>query len=181
MYKLLFLLLLLTGLGYYVYQQGLVAKFQEYITLKHMITLTSSAFTNNSPIPPLYTCDGEGKNPPLSIRNVPEVAQSLVLLVDDPDAPSGTYTHWVLFNMSSQTVDIAEKSVPDSAVVGQASSGTIGYEAPCPPSGTHRYVFTLFALDSTLPLERGASRPEVEKAMQGHIVDKTELVGLYSR
>lgn len=146
-----------------------------------MVKLTSGVFVNNSDIPPQYTCDGEGKNPPLSIREVPEIAQSLVLIVDDPDAPSGTYTHWVLFNISSQTTEIAEKSAPDSAIVGEASGGTIGYEAPCPPNGTHRYVFRLFALDSSLSLERGATQKDVEKAMQGHIVDKTELIGLYTR
>lgn len=146
-----------------------------------MVRLTSSAFVDNGLIPPLYTCDGTAINPPMDITDVPGNAQSLVLIVEDPDAPGLPFTHWVVYNIPSNTTNIPEKGVPPNAMEGKSSSGTIGYEPPCPPSGTHHYVFTLYALDTTLALFEGASKAEVDDAMKNHIIDKTQLTGRYAK
>jgi len=173
--------LLLFGIGYFVYQQGLIAKFQDYITLKHMARLTSSAFIDNGLIPSVYTCDGMAVNPPLDISDIPGTAQSMALLVEDPDAPGMTYTHWVVYNIPSNTISIPEKGIPPNALEGKTSSGNIGYDAPCPPSGTHRYIFTLYVLDVTLALPEGALKEEVIDAMKNHIIDKAQLTGRYAK
>lgn len=180
MFRLIFFIILLSGIGYFIYKNNLIAKFQEYVTLKHEVKLTSSAFTDNSPIPQIYTCDGQAINPPLHIDGVVGNAQSLVLIVTDPDA-IGTWIHWVLFNISPNTSDIAEKSIPQGAIQGKSSGGTIGYEPPCPPSGSHHYIFTLYAIDTSLSLQEGSTQKQVDDAIQNHILDKTQLTGLYSR
>ena len=143
--------------------------------------ITSLAFEHNSEIPSIYTCDGENVNPPLEFIDVPNNAKSLVLIVDDPDAPMGTFVHWVLFNVSPKSKGIKENSNPDSAIQGLNSANKTGYMGPCPPSNTHRYFFKLYALDITLDVPRNATREMLEKTMQGHIIDKAELIGLYSR
>jgi Raf kinase inhibitor-like YbhB/YbcL family protein len=143
--------------------------------------LTSPIFNNNQPIPSKYTCDGENVNPPLSISEVPENAKSLVLIVDDPDAPMGTWVHWTLWNIDPKITEIAENSVPLNAVQGKTSFGNNKYGGPCPPSGTHRYFFKLYALDNTLTLSSSSTKGDLEKAMEGHIIEKTELIWLYSR
>ncbi|MEK6891746.1 MAG: YbhB/YbcL family Raf kinase inhibitor-like protein [Nanoarchaeota archaeon] len=142
--------------------------------------LTSSAFQHNSIMPSEFTCDGENINPPLSIIDVPANAKSLVLIVDDPDAPAGTWDHWVVFNMLPSTKQIGKNSQPQG-VAGKNSGGRNNYQGPCPPSGTHRYFFKLYALDATLNLPEGSGKKQVESAMQGHILAKTELIGLYKR
>ncbi|RJQ37009.1 YbhB/YbcL family Raf kinase inhibitor-like protein [Candidatus Microgenomates bacterium] len=142
--------------------------------------ITSPAFENNQKIPSVNSCDGKGVNPPLVFEDVPENAKSLALIVEDPDAPGGTFIHWVVFNIDPKVRKIDEGSVPSGAVEGVTSSG-IGFVPPCPPSGTHRYIFKLFALDNTLNLQKGASKEEVEQAMQGHTIEQTELIGLYGR
>ena len=138
-------------------------------------------FQNNTKIPGKYTCDGENVNPPLEFIDVPTNAKSLVLIVDDPDAPMGTFVHWVLFNVSPKSKGVKENFIPDSAIQGLNSANKTGYMGPCPPSNTHRYFFKLYALDITLDLPRNATREMLEKTMQGHIIDKAELIGLYSR
>ena len=143
--------------------------------------ITSSAFEHNSEIPSIYTCDGENINPPLEFVQVPTNAKSLVLIVDDPDAPMGTFVHWVLFNVSPKSKGVKENSIPDSVIQGLNSANKTGYMGPCPPSNTHHYFFKLYALDITLDLSPNATKQMVEQKMQGHIIDKTELVGLYSR
>lgn len=143
--------------------------------------LASSAFSHNQAIPAKYTCNGENINPPLSILDVPQNAKSLVLIMDDPDAPAGTWVHWIVWNIDPTTKEIAENSVPAGAIQGKTSFGSVGYGGPCPPSGTHRYFFKLYALDATLSLSPSAIKPDLEKAMNGHILEKTELIGLYSR
>lgn len=146
--------------------------------------LKSSAFRNNEPIPGRYTCDGEDVNPLLEIKNAPENAKSLVLIVDDPDATGGvTWDHWLLFNIDPRTQYIAEGSVPSGALQGKNSWGRANYGGPCPPRGakTHRYMFKLYALDTQLDLPEGASKQEIEKAMEGHIIDRATLIGLYQR
>jgi len=143
--------------------------------------LRSSAFENNSNIPSKYTCDGQDINPPLSISGIPENAQGLILIVEDPDAPMGTFCHWTMWNISPQVTEISENSVPEGATEGQTDFGKTGYGGPCPPSGTHRYFFKLYALDVKLDLNEGAGKTEVERAMEGHVLGGAELIGLYSR
>ena len=143
--------------------------------------ITSSAFQNNSKIPKKYTCDGENINPPLSFVDVPQNAKSLVLIMDDPDAPMGTFVHWVLFNVSPKSKGVKENSIPDSAIQGLNSANKTGYMGPCPPSNTHRYFFKLYALDMKLNLLQKPTKQELEQGIQGHILDKAELIGLYSR
>jgi len=143
--------------------------------------IKSNAFVSNAQIPAKYTCQGDNINPNLIFSSVPENAKSLVLIVDDPDAPSGTFTHWVLFNMDPKIVLIEENSVPKGAVQGSNDAGNSGYTGPCPPSGTHHYFFKLYALDDLLSLSQGAKKQNVEDAMQNHIIKKGELIGLYAK
>ena len=143
--------------------------------------LSSPAFSNNQYIPLQYTCDGEDINPPLKIDNVPENAKSLVLIVDDPDAPSKVWVHWVLWNIPPETKEIRSGEIPEEAVEGMTDFGKTGWQGPCPPSGAHRYFFKLYALDTTLDLPLSATKEDVEKAMQGHIIENTQLIGLYKR
>ncbi|MBI4137085.1 YbhB/YbcL family Raf kinase inhibitor-like protein [Candidatus Roizmanbacteria bacterium] len=143
--------------------------------------LTSDSFENNQTIPSPYTCDGEGINPPLSIGGIPEETESLALTVTDPDAPAGTWTHWVVFNIPPDTDEIDEDSVPDNSLQGVNDSGNMKYGPPCPPSGEHRYVFHVYALDTMLDLPAGADREALESAMEGHILEQAQLVGNYSR
>ncbi|RMD67029.1 YbhB/YbcL family Raf kinase inhibitor-like protein [Candidatus Pacearchaeota archaeon] len=143
--------------------------------------ISSPAFAHNSPIPSKYTCDGQDINPPLTFANVPSSAKELVLIVDDPDAPAGVWTHWVVYNIPPQTAGIDENSIPANAVQGTNSWGKSAYGGPCPPSGTHRYFFKLYALNSPLQLSPGASKTELENAMQGKVIASAELVGTYTR
>ena len=140
--------------------------------------LTSSAFENNKHIPKRFTCDGEGKNPPLKIDKIPKDTKSLALIVDDPDAPMGTFVHWVVYDIPV-TPFIVEGSVPGKQ--GANTARGLDWVPPCPPLGTHRYIFKIYALDKELGLKEGADKAAVEKAMEGHILDKAELVGLYKR
>ncbi len=141
--------------------------------------LTSPAFENSQIIPAQYTCDGENVNPPLKIDGVPPEAKSLVLVVDDPDAPAGNWIHWLVWNIDPKTSLIEEDDVPEEAVQGTNSFGKDRYGGPCPPSGTHRYFFKLLALDTSLSLESSATIEDAERAMEEHLLDETELVGLY--
>jgi Raf kinase inhibitor-like YbhB/YbcL family protein len=142
--------------------------------------ITSSAFQEGASIPSKFTCDGAGTSPPLQIAEVPPGAKSLALIVDDPDAPSGLFTHWMVWNISPQTNAIAEGSTP-KGVHGTNDFGKSGYGAPCPPSGTHRYYFKIFALDRDLDLPSGARRNQLDVAMKRHVVAQGELMGRYSR
>lgn len=143
--------------------------------------LTSPAFEHNRKIPALYTCDGKGMHPPFTLTEVPEEAKSLVIIADDPDAPSGTFTHWVIWNIDPLMKEIGEGIVPDKSQEGTNSSGEVGYTSPCPPSGQHRYFFTLYALDAKLGLDGKAMKADVEKAIAGHVMAQSLLVGVYSR
>ncbi len=140
--------------------------------------LTSPAFKHNQMIPVKYTCKGEDISPPLHIQNIPAGTEALVLIVDDPDAPMGTWVHWVVYDILPSEY-IAENSVPGRQVVN--SFGKIEYGGPCPPSGTHRYFFKLYALDTRLmSLEEGTLK-DVVKAMEGHVLGKAELIGLFKK
>lgn len=141
--------------------------------------ISSPVFGDNQPIPRKYGCRGEGKNPELRVEGVPSSARSLALVVDDPDAPMGNFAHWVMFNIPPSISRIPEGSAPGAE--GINSSHTPGYVPPCPPSGTHRYFFRLYALDTELALGPGqADKPALEKAMRGHVLDQAELVGTFS-
>ena len=145
------------------------------------LQITSQAFAHDGMIPPEYTCDGADGNPPLTIRNAPEKTRSLALIVDDPDAPRGTWVHWVAWNIGPDTTEIPANSVPKGALQGTNDFGKQGYGGPCPPSGSHRYFFKLYALDISLALKTGATKAQLEEAMKGHILESAELIGLYRR
>jgi hypothetical protein len=142
--------------------------------------ITSSAFQQAANIPSKFSCDGPNTSPPLQISDVPTEAKSVVLIVDDPDAPTGLFTHWAVWNISPQTNTIAEGSTP-KGVHGTNDFGKSGYGGPCPPSGTHRYYFKVFALDRELDLPVGAKRSQLDAAMKGHVIAQGELMGRYSR
>lgn len=146
---------------------------------KVKLEVASPAFENEAEIPKKYTCDGEDQNPPLNIGNIPATAESLVVIADDPDAPSGTFTHWVLFNIPVTSRAIPEGTEPGTAGMNDFEKTTYG--GPCPPSGTHRYFFRVYALNKELELNDGVTRSEVEEAMEGSIVGNGELRGTYSR
>ena len=150
------------------------------------IKVTSSVFKNDGLIPSKYTCDGEDISPPLQWEAVPQGAKSIALICDDPDAPMGTFVHWVLFNLPADTKELAEKVpvdkiLPDGASQGITDFGRVGYGGPCPPSGTHRYFFKIYVLDTKLDLPAGARKSQLLKAMDGHILAQGQLVGKYKR
>ena len=145
------------------------------------LKIASPAFVSNGYIPARYTCDGTDISPPLEIGNIPAEAKSLTLIVDDPDAPVGMWVHWVVWNIDPATREIGEDSVPHAATQGKNDWKRNGYGGPCPPSGVHRYFFKLYALDTKLNLGAGTTKSNLEKAMEGHILAKSELIGLYKR
>lgn len=142
--------------------------------------LTSSAFASNGAMPSEFTCDGADASPPLAISDVPKNAKSLALIMDDPDAPMGTFVHWVVWNIPPDTKEI-KKSFEPSGVQGKTGFGKLGYGGPCPPSGTHRYFFKLYALDTELNLPEGSTKKDLERAIQGHIIQQAQLMGTYKR
>ena len=145
------------------------------------LTITSPAFKNGEFIPAKFTCDGPDVNPALAIGNVPAEAKSLALIMDDPDAPGGMWVHWVVWNIDPRTTEIKENTVPAGAKQGMTDFRKTSYGGPCPPPGTHRYFFKLYALDTALDLGPKTNKTALEKAMQGHIVAQGELLGRYKR
>jgi hypothetical protein len=150
------------------------------------IQVTSSAFEEGGMIPKKYTCDGEDISPPLQWSGIPEGAVSLALISDDPDAPRGTWVHWVLFNLPPDTGSLQEKipplkTLPNGGIQGITDFRRIGYGGPCPPSGTHRYFFKLYALDTKVDLNPGATKEQLLKAMKDHILAEGQLMGKYKR
>lgn len=143
--------------------------------------LMSSAFNQNGPIPSKYTCDGDNISPPLRWEGAPKETKSYVLIVDDPDAPRKTWTHWVVYNISPTTSECKEGAAPGGALQGVNDFGNANYGGPCPPSGTHRYFFKLYALDTVVTLPRGASQQQVEAQIKPHILGEAQLMGTYSR
>src|SRR6266511_1648517 len=142
--------------------------------------ITSQAFTNGGKIPDKYTMYGDNIIPPLHLDEVPDKARSLALVVEDPDAPNGTFNHWILFNVDPRTRDIKEDCVPVMATQGRNDFGEVEYDGPKPPSGEHRYFFRAYALDSVLPLARGCKRTEVEASLRNHVLDSATLMGRYA-
>ena len=149
--------------------------------------IKSAAFSNGGEIPRKYTCSGENVSPALSWTGLPPKAHALALIADDPDAPGGTWTHWILWNLPAAAMSLpdgvaASESLDDGARQGRNDFGRIGYGGPCPPAGRpHRYYFRLYALDAALELKAGASRSQLESAMKGHVVAQAEWMGLFKR
>ena len=150
----------------------------------HMVfTLKSPAFSNESVIPEKYTCDGADMTPPLQWENMPEGTKSLVLIVDDPDAPVGIWDHWILYNIPPYITEFTEnlQTLPEGTLEGKNSWARTGYGGPCPPDKMHRYFFKLYALDTLLDLPNGAHKSTILKEMEGHILGETQLMGQYDR
>ncbi len=150
------------------------------------IKITSTAFEEGGMIPEKYTCDGIDVSPPLTWTSIPEGTKALALICDDPDAPIGTWVHWVLFNLPANIIEMpenipTERELENGAKQGMNDFRKIGYGGPCPPGGTHRYYFKLFALDIELNLEAGATKSQLLEAMEGHILGEGQLMGRYKR
>ena len=153
---------------------------------KAEIKLISAAFKEGQPIPRQYTCDGVNVSPPLEWSGVPASAKTIAIIVDDPDAPSGNWVHWVLYNLPAANIGLVEnlpaaENLKAGGFQGTSDFGKVGYGGPCPPSGTHRYFFKIYALDGELPLKAGATKAELLKAMEGHIMLQGQLMGTYRR
>jgi Raf kinase inhibitor-like YbhB/YbcL family protein len=151
------------------------------------LRIQSTAFSANGPIPVAYTCSGDDKSPTLAWSGVPAATQTLALIVRDPDAPMGSYVHWVVYNLPASTAGLPEglpttPTLENGAVQGVSGRGTSGYHGPCPPPGpAHHYHFRLYALDGKLNLAAGANADEVEQALKGHVLASAELVGTFAR
>ncbi|MDD5459873.1 MAG: YbhB/YbcL family Raf kinase inhibitor-like protein [Phycisphaerae bacterium] len=150
------------------------------------IKITSSAFKRESMIPARFTCDGEDISPPLQWENLPQGTQTLAIIADDPDAPMGTFVHWVLYNLPADVNELAEavparEMLENGAIQGKTDFGRVGYGGPCPPSGTHRYFFKIYALDKKVDIVGNADKSRLIIAMQGHILGQGELMGKYKR
>ena len=153
---------------------------------KPEMKLVSSAFKEGESIPRQFTCDGINVSPPLEWSGVPSTAKTIAIIADDPDAPSGTWVHWVLYNLPADNIGLVENLPPgenmkSGGFQGKTDFGKAGYGGPCPPSGTHRYFFKVYAVDSELSLKAGAAKDELVKAMEGHIVAQAQLMGTYRR
>jgi len=150
------------------------------------IKMSSPAFEDGGPIPPKYTCDGEDVSPPLTWAAVPEGTASIALICDDPDAPMGTFVHWVVYNLPTDTAQLeeavpADATLPGGAMQGTSDFGRIGYGGPCPPSGTHRYFFKLYALDAKVDLEPRATKQQLLGVIEQHVLAQGQLIGTYKR
>ena len=178
MQKLLLLLLaalLISGIAYAHKKEG-------SIMLKNNLIIQSPAYQNNSVLPIKYTADGDSINPPLIFKNVPKNAKSLVLILEDPDAPRGIFVHWIAYNLSPETKGISEGTMPAEASFGKNTIGGTEYVSPSPPPGKpHHYIFKLYALDTKLPDDKSLDRKELLKLMNGHILAQASLTGIYGR
>ena len=152
-----------------------------------MLQLTSSSFSAQGDIPSQFTCEGTDSSPELTWKNAPSGTKTFALIVHDPDAPrAGGFTHWVAYNIPANVTHIDQRApktekLPDGGIQGRNDFGQIGYRGPCPPSGTHRYYFYLYALDTELKLQPGAIKDELERAMKSHVLERTELMGKYKK
>lgn len=154
--------------------------------VKTEIKLTSPAFKEGEAIPRTYTCDGINITPPLEWSGVPKTARTIAIVADDPDAPGGTWVHWVLYNLPADNIGLVEnlpatETLKAGGLQGRNDFGKIGYGGPCPPSGSHRYFFRIYALDGELLLKAGATKAELLKAMDDHVVLQGQLMGTYRR
>lgn len=178
--------LLIISFGFYYWEKAQtryippLENFKTDSKIKNSMKIISSAFNNSENIPSKYTCNGSNINPPLSFSDIPTNTKSLVLIVDDPDAPMGTWIHWIVYNILPTTIGIEENSLPQNSLQGPTSFGKPGYGGPCPPSGIHHYHFKLYALNEVLT-DRNLDKSSLEQKMQDHILAQAELIGLYSR
>lgn len=145
------------------------------------MTIGTTAINGKGFLLPQYTCDGENISPPLTFSELPVEAKSLVMIMEDPDAPGGIFTHWLLYDMSPGVLQITENGMPMTGKAGTNGFGNAGYGGACPPSGAHRYYFKLFALDKMLDLPEGVSRQALEAAMEGHVLEMAQIMGRYAR
>ncbi len=150
------------------------------------LSVESSAFTEGGLIPSKYTCDGSDVSPPLRWSGTPDGTRSLALISDDPDTPMGTWVHWVMYNIPPHVRELREhvphsEKLSDGTLQGRTDFGRIGYGGPCPPSGTHRYYFRVYALDTVLDVATGATKRQLLRAMEGHVLTQGELMGKYAR
>lgn len=185
------LVIILGGVGFWVLQQQPAEEISEVVSTTPALVETideagamqiaSSAFLPNEIIPTKYTCDGEDISPPLAFTDVPEETKSLSLIVDDSDAPAGTWVHWVAWNIDPTTEALEEGRLPAGTEEGINDFGKTGYGGPCPSSGTHRYFFKLYALDTAFDLPASTDKEALLAAIEGHILAQAELVGRYSR
>jgi hypothetical protein len=183
-YLFFFLAMCLVATGF----DGLLAKVQVNTKMKggKIMEIKSSSFNHEDMIPAKYTCDGQNISPPLSWSGAPEKTKSFALICDDPDAPVGLWVHWVIFDMPASVNSLPEKTSRQAEIAGTGkngknTSGRFGYDGPCPPGGTHRYFFKLYALDTTLNLPPGLKKDELLEAMKGHILSEAQLMGRYKR
>lgn len=176
----LILIIVALGIGFVLKQRNKVPK-EDFGKVKEGNMKLITVFAHNESIPSKYTCDGEDAAPELNISEIPKDAKSLVLIVDDPDAPMGTWVHWLVYNIPVSIAKIDAKNLPKEAKQGMTDFGKVGWGGPCPPSGTHRYFFKLYAIDKVLDLPDGATKSQLEQAIRDHIIEKTELIGLYKR
>ena len=142
--------------------------------------ITSSAFEDNTLIPKKYTCEGENISPHLHVSGMPQETKSMALIVSDPDAPSGDFVHWLVWNISPDMEEVGEGTIPDGAVEGFNDFGAVGWGGPCPPSGMHRYEFHAYALDSLIDLPETANKTDLRSELGGRILDEAVLIGLYT-
>ncbi|OGD29924.1 hypothetical protein A3A18_00920 [Candidatus Azambacteria bacterium RIFCSPLOWO2_01_FULL_44_84] len=177
----IFIALVLLAVGVYFFIEK-PEQINQFFTSKiDIMTITSPSFENSRFIPSIFSCDGSNISPAFAIAEVPKDAKSLALIVNDPDAPSGNFIHWIMWNIDSNTKNIRQESTPTGAMEGTNSAGYVGYAGPCPPSGTHHYVFKLYALDTLLELESATTESALKRAIVGHILAEAELIGLYGR
>lgn len=142
--------------------------------------ISSPAFTSGGFLPPRFSREEGNVSPPLALADIPAEAASIALIMEDPDAPHGTFTHWLVWNIPTHPSDLAEDHLPPNAVIGKNDFGDTGYGGPRPPSGTHRYYFHAYALDCQLDLRAGASRSELEQAMEKHVLENASIMGRFS-
>ena len=166
--------------------QQIYNKLMAQIEGEKSMELTSTAFTEGGMIPEKYTCDDMDISPPLAWGNIPEGTKSLALICDDPDAPMGIWVHWVLYNLPPELKELPEaipvqRILPDGSRQGVTDFRKVGYGGPCPPGGTHRYYFKLYALNIMLELQGDPTKSDLEAAMQGHILGQCQLMGRYKR
>ena len=180
---LLVVVLVLVGLWYLGSTRNQKVSTQQTLqnVKSNLMTISSPNFAPGEKIAIKNSCNGANVNPVLEISGVPEKALTLALIMDDPDAPNGTWTHWILWNIDPKTTHINENSVPINAVAGVGSNGKNTYSGPCPPSGTHRYFFRLYALNATTSLPNTTKVDGLRSAMQGHVIAEAELMGTYSK
>lgn len=153
-----------------------------YSSMTPALTLTSSAFNQGGSIPAVFTCEGAGQIPDLQWADIPSGVKTYALIMQDPDAPAGIWTHWVVFNIPAATTRWdTNKAAPAGVLQGRNSWGQLGYRGPCPPTGKHRYIFTLYALDTVLSLPAGASAAQVQAASVQHVLQQAVLMGTYQK